>query len=82
MLLFDTVKESVNAFVLADISTVPTFHPFEEPVPAVTVIDVAVEALSKTAVSCAKGKLFIFGAPPEEVAQPFAYQSFAPVKFQ
>ena len=68
--------EIVMALVRADILTVPMFQGAS--------IDtvVAAPALSKIAVSCARGKLASAGVPPDAVAHPVELQFCEPVKFQ
>jgi hypothetical protein len=65
------------AEVRVDISIVPTFMPA-----IAKFIVVAAPALSKTAVSCASGKLVIAGVPPLVVAHAVAFQLCVPVRFQ
>lgn len=65
------------ALVRADIFSVPIFQ-----VEFIVIVPVTDPVLSKTAVSCANGKLFTAGAPPEDVAHPVADQFCAPAKFQ
>jgi multidrug efflux pump subunit AcrB len=67
---------NVIAVVRADISTVVIFHR------EFTVMLVIAPFSSKTAVSCANGKLLIAGESPEDVAHPVADQFCAPAKFQ
>ena len=65
------------ADVLVEVSTLPTDQYWSTEIVPVTVL-----ALLKTAVSWAKGKLLMFGVPPESGAHPAADQICDPAKFQ
>lgn len=72
----------VMALVLALMSRVPMFHPWFVPPALIVIVPVTLPVLSNTAVSCAKGKLFTAGDPPDNVAHAVADQFCAPARFQ
>lgn len=65
------------ALVRLPIFSVPIFQP-----ELIVIVPVTDPVLSNTAVSCASGKLFTAGVPPDVVAHPVADQFCAPAKFQ